>query len=294
MPIDDYFYKSYFTSERYIRRLDVAVYGIRDGKQISYANFGNIQIPLPPLHEQQAIAEILVVQDRLIETQVRLINTKKQQKLWFMQKLFAGLIRLPGFNESWERTKFSTLFEKHTDFTDDLETYPLFSLTVENGVTEKSERYERSHLVLKDNAYKIVRPNNFVYNPMNVILGAVARYKGTCDIAVSGYYDIISAVHESDNGFFDSFLTSSVMQRQYDKVSTGSLVEKQRVHLSQFMNFNLHLPLVEERGAISAVLATADREIELLTQELEQQKLFKKHLMQQLLTGKKRVKGAVQ
>jgi type I restriction enzyme S subunit len=125
---------------------------------------------------------------------------------------------------------------------------------------------------------------------MNVIIGAVARHKGDIDIAVSGYYDIFSTIHESDNGFFDSFLTSPVMQRQYDKVSTGSLVEKQRVHLSQFMAFNFPLPPLEERGAISEILATADREIELLTQELEQQKLIKKYLMQQLLTGKKRVK----
>jgi hypothetical protein len=43
---------------------------------------------------------------------------------------------------------------------------------------------------------------------------------------------------------------------------------------------------------LSLIFTTADREIELLTKELEQQKLLKKYLMQQLLTGKIRVKGA--
>jgi type I restriction enzyme S subunit len=51
----------------------------------------------------------------------------------------------------------------------------------------------------------------------------------------------------------------------------------------------LPLPPLPEQQAIAAVLSAADREIELLTRELEQQRQIKKYLMQQLLTGRIRI-----
>ena len=284
------FYKYLFQSANYIKLLDSAVYGIRDGKQISYETFGVIRIPLPPLPEQRAIAEILTTADKLITVKERLIAAKQKQKRWLMQNLLTGKMRLPGFNGTWEMIPFSEVFVENTMLTDDIEGTPLYSLTLENGITKKTERYDRSHLVQKENAYKIVRPNDYAYNPMNITLGAVSRHKGKDNVAVSSYYDIFATIHYDDIGFFDNFLISPFMIKQYDKVATGSVKEKQRVHFSQFIKFCLPLPTLEERQAIAEVLNTADREIELLTKELEQQKLIKKHLMQQLLTGKTRVK----
>jgi type I restriction enzyme S subunit len=129
----------------------------------------------------------------------------------------------------WEDTLFSDLFTSTSEYTEDLEKYPLYSLTIEEGITAKTERYERSHLVKKENAYKIVRPNDFAYNPMNVRFGAVARHKGAIDVAVSGYYDIFTTRVDSDLEFMDSFLISDHMIAYYNKVSIGSLVEKQRI-----------------------------------------------------------------
>lgn len=68
--------------------------------------------------------------------------------------------------EEWTDTSFSTLFTSTSDYTDDLDKYPLYSLTIEEGVTPKTERYERSHLVKKEDSYKIVRPNDYAYNPI--------------------------------------------------------------------------------------------------------------------------------
>ena len=48
--ISDGYYKQFFKSTDYINRLNVAVYGIRDGKQISYEDFGSLRIPYPPIN----------------------------------------------------------------------------------------------------------------------------------------------------------------------------------------------------------------------------------------------------
>lgn len=193
--------------------------------------------------------------------------------------------------EEWEDTSFSTLFTSTSDYTEDLEKYPLYSLTIEGGVTPKTERYERSHLVKKEDSYKIVRPNDYAYNPMNLRFGAVARYKGDIPVAVSGYYDIFTTIYKSDLPFMDSFLTCGPMITYYNRVSTGSLVEKQRVHFSQFLGFVLPLPSRKERVPIAAILTTQDKVVELKEKLLAEKQRQKKYLMQQLLTGKKRLPG---
>ena len=118
-----------------------------------------------------------------------------------------------------------------------------------------------------------------------------ARHKGDMPVAVSGYYDIFITVFESDFPFMDSFLTCGPMITYYNRVSTGSLVEKQRVHFSQFLEFVLPLPFINEHAQIATILTTQDKVIEIKEKRLAQKQRQKKYLMQQLLTGKKRLPG---
>ncbi len=179
---------------------------------------------------------------------------------------------------------FSSLFVDHSDYTENLDEFPLYSLTIEDGVTKKTERYERGHLVKKDEAYKKVFPNDFVYNPMNVRFGAVARHKGTSVVSVSGYYDTFSTLVHSDMFFMDYFLVSEKMISYYNAMSTGSLVEKQRVHYSQFKDFCLPLPSEPERIKIAEILSTQDKIIGLKEKLLEQKQEQKKSLMKKLFS----------
>ena len=223
------------------------------------------------------------------------MNEKIRQRIDVIQRgeVPEGYIRgkLGIAPSEWDGVDFTSLFSESSVYTDDLEKYPLYSLTIENGITAKTERYERSHLVKKENSYKVVRPNDYAYNPMNIRFGAVARHKGDTSVAVSGYYDIFTTVHISDLNFMDSFLTYDAMMAYYNKVSTGSLLEKQRVHFSQFLDFCLTLPSLEERAKIAEILTTQDKVIELKEKQIVEKQRQKKYLMQQLLTGKKRLKG---
>ena len=186
----------------------------------------------------------------------------------------------------WEEVAFSNLFSSMSEYTDDLKKYPLYSLTIEDGITAKTERYERSHLVKKENSYKVVRPNDYAYNPMNIRFGAVARHKGDIPVAVSGYYDIFTTVHESDLVFMDSFLTCDPMITYYNKVSTGSLIEKQRVHFSDFLGFSLALPPLEERKKIAEILTTQDKVIELEGRKIEEIKKAKQFFLNKMFPKK--------
>ena len=93
-PIEDNYYKQFFKSTDYISRLNIAVYGIRDGKQISYNDFGRIKIPYPPLDEQKAIATILSTADKEIDILKQAIEQEKQKKKALMQLLLTGIVRV--------------------------------------------------------------------------------------------------------------------------------------------------------------------------------------------------------
>lgn len=70
-----------------------------------YENFANMRMPIPPLAEQQKIAEILATCDRVIELKQKLLEEKRRQKQWLMQKLLdpSSGVRLPGFeNSEWK------------------------------------------------------------------------------------------------------------------------------------------------------------------------------------------------
>lgn len=94
VKIDNGYYKQFFKSSNYIKRLNVAVYGIRDGKQISYDDFGQIKIPVPPIEEQREVAKVLSTADHEIDLLQKSIETEKQKKKALMQLLLTGKVRV--------------------------------------------------------------------------------------------------------------------------------------------------------------------------------------------------------
>lgn len=161
---------------------------------------------------------------------------------------------------------------------------PLYSLTIEKGVTPKTERYERSHLVInnKEEAYKIVYSNDFVYNPMNLRFGAIARHSGENTVSVSKYYNVFYSNDEVDSSFLEMYLQSSVMLNVYNDIATGSLIEKRRVHFSEFLKLTMLFPNVLEQQKISDCLSSLANLIESQSNKLETLKRHKQGLMQQL------------
>lgn len=163
------------------------------------------------------------------------------------------------------------------------EIIPLFSLTIEDGITPKTERYERSFLLNKeDNAYKVVYPNDLAYNPMNLRFGAIARHTGGEKVALSKYYDIFYCDNSVSSVFCEYYFKCSSMLDFYDRIATGSLIEKRRVHFSQFLKFKIRFPSLAEQQKIAECLSSLEDLITAEAQKLEALKAHKKGLMQKL------------
>jgi type I restriction enzyme S subunit len=95
VALDERFFRHYFKSADFIKRLSVAVIGIRDGKQISFDDFRSIKLPFPPLDEQKAIAAILDAAEGEVDLLRKYVAALKTQKRGLMQKLLTGQWRLP-------------------------------------------------------------------------------------------------------------------------------------------------------------------------------------------------------
>lgn len=192
----------------------------------------------------------------------------------------------------WQDIKLVELFEEVKELTNDTEKFPLHSLTIEDGVTPKTERYERSFLITKkEDNYKVVGKDEFVYNPMNLRFGSLGRHKNVNKVCVSAYYNVFRIKNKYKPVFIEHYLKSERMMYLYNSIATGSLKEKQRVHFSQFLELELPIPPLWEADKIADILSIWDKAIELNGKLIEQKKGQKKVLMQNLLTGKIRVPG---
>lgn len=149
---------------------------------------------------------------------------------------------------------------------DDIE---LWSLTVEDGLIKKSDRYNREFLVKKDDNFKEVRPGDIVYNPMNMTLGAVGYNGMEKSVAVSGYYTTMVTKDNYDSYYINTWLKSPQAILLYRTYATGSLIEKQRVQFPTLSIIPVAFPKYEEQVKIGNCFKSIDH---LIT--LHQRKLF--------------------
>jgi len=88
IEIVDDFYKFYFKKEEFISKLNAAVIGIREGKQISYSVFAEMLLPYPCIPEQSKIAYFLsVIDDKIDITNKKLVNINEFKK-GLLQQMF--------------------------------------------------------------------------------------------------------------------------------------------------------------------------------------------------------------
>ncbi|HBC3540240.1 restriction endonuclease subunit S [Vibrio parahaemolyticus] len=257
-------------------------------------------VDLPPLPEQRKIAQILSIWDRGIATTEKLIDASKQQKKALMQQLLTGKKRLVDpetgkeFEGEWKEVRVSTLLSVRKEKLIPSAKVPLFSLTIEKGVTPKTERYDREFLVKNsDNKkYKVVYPQDIVYNPANLRWGAINYSRISHAVVVSPIYEVlyVSDFTKTSLEFVAQKLMSSTQINRFATMVEGTLMERKSVKIEPFLATKIFVPqAIIEQQRIADILSTADKEIELLETKLEHLKQEKKALMQQLLTGKRRV-----
>ncbi|MGG4000627.1 restriction endonuclease subunit S [Anoxybacillus kestanbolensis] len=280
------------------------VYPLAQGStrfNLSKSEMVKLKVPVPPVKEQYKIAAILSSVDEAIEKTEAIIEQTEKVKKGLMQQLLTKGIGHTKFKkteigeipEEWELKKVEEVFYEVRDTSNNLELYPLYSLTIEEGLVPKPDRYERSFLLKnkEENQYRLVYPQNILFNPMNLRFGAIAISKERVPVSVSAYYNVLSTVNDNYLAEYYAYLfCSGLYISLYERIATGSLIEKKRVHLSQFFKISVPVPPKDEQKKIVEIISSIENKIQNEKQRLNQLQMTKKALMQVLLTGKVRVK----
>lgn len=248
---------------------------------------GDFKLAFPSISEQEKIAEILAGQDRVIALKEKLLAEKQKQKKYLMQQLLTGKKRLPGFSGEWKKSLLGDLFRERVET--NCTELRLLAITGGQGVIPRDE------LELKDNSsedkskYKKICVGDIGYNTMRMWQGvsAFSNYEGI----VSPAYTILMPNSEIDAKFFAYLFKLPSIIFLFYRYSQGLVDDTRNLKYENLNRIRVLFPQdKKEQVAIAEILSTADKEIELLKKDIEQEKLKKKSLMQLLLTGIVRVK----
>ena len=200
------------------------------------------------------------------------------------EKALVPQIRFTGFTDPWEQRKLGDILQERNVRTSDFESNPIFSLTIEDGITPKTDRYERTSLITKtEDLFKIVSPNEFVTNPMNLRFGAFGYNKNSLSVCVSGYYDVFSIDNDKCSGFWNSYFKTPVALKRFDDAATGSLIEKRRVKYSTLCQLIFLMPKgMGEKKQIGAFFDRLDSLITLHQRKYDKLCVLKKSMLDKM------------
>ena len=252
------------------------------------------QVPWAPDEEQERISTILTTQDKVIELKEKRLAEKQRQKKYLMQQLLTGKKRLPGFSGEWKNIKLCEVLSERKEKNVE-QNLRICSVAVQKGVVDQVEHLGRSYAANDTSNYSVAHYGDIIYTKSptgDFLYGIVKQNLLQETVAVSPLYGVFTPLTFGLGYFLHTYFQSAICARNYllPIVQKGA---KNTINITNdtFISSKLYLPLdVEEQKAIADTFIAADREIELLQQDIEQEKQKKKALMQLLLTGIVRVK----
>lgn len=258
---------------------------------INGSDLKEFKIPLPPLPEQQKIAEILSTWDEAIDKSKKIIEELKVRNKGLVQNLLTGKIRVKGFDEKW---KVKAINE-------------CMSFTP-RPIMKPTQNYLA--LGLRSHGKGIFHKTDF--NPAAIAMETMYEVKEN-DLIINitfAWEHAVAIVSKEDEGglvshrfptyvfntqnalpeFFKHFILRKYFKFLLELISPGGAGRNRVMSKTDFLKLEIKVPKVEEQKSIATILDKATEELNQYQQKLENLQLQKKGLMQQLLTGKVRVK----
>ena len=312
-------YRKYFTNNNYCLNYfsSCATGTIR--KTISRDVFKECLVVLPPLAEQQRIAEFLdrkcAEVDEMITLQEQIIEELKAYKQSVITEAVtkglnpvapmrdSGIEWIGQIPEHWEVEPLKYNFNRRSERNNPIITTERLSLSIDKGVTLYSEKTTNLDRFKEDfTQYQLAYPNDIVLNCMNMIVGAVgmSKYLG-CVSPV--YYVIYPSKYKVDSEYYSYLLNTPTIRGVYYSYGKGIYAIERgegrvntcrlKVSYNDFGRLNIPIPPIEEQKNIVSHIkekcADIDSLIQIKQSKIDSLKEYKKSIIYEYVTGKREV-----
>lgn len=274
-------------------------------KNINLQVLKPLVILTPPLSEQKKIAKILSTWDRAISSTEQLLANSQQLKKALMQQLLTGKKRLgiPDKSYEFQKTRYG-IIPKDWEYPaiKDICTqvtqkntvsagYPVLSCSKYDGFVDSLKYFKKKVYSDDTSGYRLIHRGCFGFPSNHVEEGSIGLQNLYDTGIVSPIYVVFRAkTKRVDNDYLYAVLKTDHYRQIFGAATNASVDRRGSLRWKEFSLIHVPLPPLDEQQKIAAVLSTSDKEITALQQKLDALKQEKKALMQQLLTGKRRVK----
>lgn len=277
---------------------------------IYFSEYGERYLFVPDINQQQKIADFLDEKvkeiDNAIEKTKETIELYKKYKQVVITEAVtkgldpnvemkdSGIEWVPRIPQNWKVLRIANLyFERSENGNDSL---PILLVSINIGITDhepdETEMTKKTIRSEDKTKYKIVRPNDLVYNMMRAWQGAFgcARVDGM----VSPAYVIVQPKCKIDSRYFEALLRTDEGKEEVNSFSYGVAEFRKRLYWNKFRNIKVPVPTFEEQIEISDYIDNISIKIDELikSKQLLIDKLvqYKKSVIYEYVTGKKGVK----
>lgn len=252
----------------------------------------DVTLQTPSKQEQTKIASFLSAVDEKINQLTQKQELLSQYKQGMMQKLFSQQIRFKADDGSefgeWGNKKVSDLFVEIKDkvLSQDIETY---SITAGKGFVSQAEKFGRDISGQQNSNYIVLKPQDFSYNKGNsktYKYGCVYLNEFDYSIAVPNVFISFRAknINEVNQKFYAKLFEYHYLDKHLRLLISSSARMDGLLNVSKdgFFEINIPYPCLEEQTKIATFLSAIDQKIEVVAQQIEQAKQWKKGLLQQM------------
>ena len=252
--------------------------------QLTTDKLSQYEIAFPEkIEEEKAIGNYISSIDSLIQSTTKKIESLKQIKAASLQSMFPQggekipSVRFNKFNSEWRICKLGAILTERHEVSTITEELPQLSFTIADGVIRPEDRKtnQRDFLIKdKDNKrYLITRVGDIIYNPANVVFGAIHR-NSLIDGVVSPIYRIFYT--NQDSRIIECVVRRPSFISQLAMRTEGTVTKLKTLKPEAFLDMEVCIPTNQyEQIAIGEYFRNLDRQINLQTKRLEKLKQIK-------------------
>ena len=280
----DYLYYVMFSEMESFNQISV---GLIPG--ISRDDILHRRITVPDIIEQQKIAAFLTAVDEKIQQLARKKDLLEQYKKGVMQKIFNQEIRFKDDNGNdfadWELTELKEIAVRVKDKNKSNEINKVLTNSATRGIVSQQDYFDKD-IANQNNleGYYIVEKDDFVYNPRistSAPVGPIKRNNLEKGL-MSPLYSVFR-FNDVNLDFIEQFFETSLWHDYLKSIANyGARHDRMNITVEGFFDMPILLPIKPEQQKIADFLSAIDVKANLVNQQLDKTKKFKKGLLQQM------------